>query len=198
MVCVLKACGVTWRLVFELITALSDRSFLKTYKGLFSHQIKCMFSPSWVTRIFLLLNFQWKLWIMSHYSTWVAVFFSTSMFSSKEHAFFLYSLNGKITNTLSRKDRACFIWVRFLMEMKFPLAFEADETDVAVRNPSYLFSFAVWKRNKEMQKRWLFQLQVKRYSAAALALPWYGSLARWTAEGAPVRGWSDPSQKKKT
>lgn len=80
---------------------------------------------------------------MSHYSTWVAVFFSTSMFSSKEHAFFLYSLNGKITNTLSRKDRACFIWVGFLMEMKFPLAFEADETDVAVGNPSYLFSFAV-------------------------------------------------------
>lgn len=39
------------------------------------------------------------------------------------------------------------------MQMKFPLAFEADETDVAVGNASYLFALAVGRRNKEMQKR---------------------------------------------
>lgn len=62
------------------------------------------------------------------------------LFSSKEHTF---SLNGKITNTLSRKDRAPFIWVRVLMEMKFPLAFEAGETDAVVGSAVCLFALAV-------------------------------------------------------
>lgn len=39
VICVLKAFGVIWRFVSELITVLSNRSVLKTYRGLFSHQI---------------------------------------------------------------------------------------------------------------------------------------------------------------
>lgn len=59
---------------------------------------------------------------MSHYSTWVAVFFGMSIFSSKEHSFFLWSWNRKITNPVSRKKREGLIhlgWIPDADEASF-------------------------------------------------------------------------------
>lgn len=61
-ICVLKAFGSLGD--FCLIIVLSGQIFLKTYRGLFSHQIKYMFSSSWLKRIFLLLKFSVE--IMNH------------------------------------------------------------------------------------------------------------------------------------
>lgn len=131
---------------------------------------------------------------MRHYSTWVAVFFSMSIFSSKDHTFCLWSWNRKITNPVSRKEKQVLIhrgWIPDADEASFSFL----KLDNAVGNASYHFALTVWKERRKCRKgaqQQLFQcLDVASWPGQSAADLW-GCLSGW--KHSPVRGWGAPSQ----
>lgn len=92
--------------MFELVTVHSVNSFLKKTRSPLLSPNKRQVSSSCVNTIFSLTQI-----FSGNYDSQTIIqhgqpFSLVRLFSGKEH---IFSLNGKITNTLSRKDRASFI-----------------------------------------------------------------------------------------